>query len=95
MSLTNIEQDAEKAEIQASSFDRLRMRWSDFNGLDLMVSLSNHEPHRFSDYPLRIRPGGKASPNKLTRSVRSIGIAFLSRPVLTGDMPHFSSLAAI
>ena len=36
-----------KAEIQASSFDRLRMRWSDFNGLDLMVSLSNHEPHRF------------------------------------------------
>jgi hypothetical protein len=37
-----------KAEIQASSFDRLRMRWSDFNGLDLMVSVSNHEPHRFS-----------------------------------------------
>ena len=31
-----------KAEIQASSFDRLRMRWSDFSGLDLMVSLSNH-----------------------------------------------------
>jgi hypothetical protein len=29
-----------KAEIQTSSFDRLRMRWSDFNGLDLMVSLS-------------------------------------------------------
>jgi hypothetical protein len=28
------------AEIPASSFDRLRMRWSDFNGLDLMVSLS-------------------------------------------------------
>jgi hypothetical protein len=30
-----------KAEIQASPFDRLTMRWSDFNGLDLMVSLSN------------------------------------------------------
>jgi hypothetical protein len=26
-----------------SSFDRLRMGWSDFKGLDLMVSLSNHE----------------------------------------------------
>ena len=25
-----------KAEIQASSFDKLRMRWSDFNGLNLM-----------------------------------------------------------
>ena len=35
------------AEIPASSFDRLRMRWSDFNGLDLMVSLSNHGPHPF------------------------------------------------
>jgi hypothetical protein len=33
-----------KAEIQASSFDRLRVMWSDFNGLDLMVGLSNHEP---------------------------------------------------
>jgi len=29
-----------KAEIQAPSFDRLRMRASDFNGLDLMVSSS-------------------------------------------------------
>jgi hypothetical protein len=37
-----------KAEIQASSFDRLRMRLSDFNGLALMVSLSNHGQHRFS-----------------------------------------------
>jgi len=37
-----------KAEIRASSFDRLRMRQSGFNGLDLMVSLSNHGPHRFS-----------------------------------------------
>jgi hypothetical protein len=35
------------AEIPASSFDML-MRWSDFNGLDLMVSLSNHGLHRFS-----------------------------------------------
>jgi hypothetical protein len=33
--------------ISCSSFDRLRMRPSDFNGLDLMVSLSNHGPHRF------------------------------------------------
>ena len=33
-------QDAERC-------DRLRMRWSDFNGLNLMVSLSNHGPHRF------------------------------------------------
>jgi hypothetical protein len=31
------------AEIPASSFDRLRMRWSDFNGLDLMVSLSRFD----------------------------------------------------
>ena len=37
-----------KAEIQAASFDKLRMRWNDFNGLDLMVSSPNHEPHRFS-----------------------------------------------
>ncbi len=29
-----------KHEIVASSFDKLRMRVSDFNGLDLMVSLS-------------------------------------------------------
>jgi hypothetical protein len=28
------------AEIRASSFDKLRMSESDFNGLDLMVSLS-------------------------------------------------------
>jgi len=37
-----------KAEIRASSFDKLRMSESDFNGLDLMASLSNHGPHRFS-----------------------------------------------
>ena len=36
-----------KVEIRASSFDRLRMRLSDFSGLDLMVSLSNHGPHLF------------------------------------------------
>ncbi len=32
--------DAEKTEIQASSFDKLRMRSSDFNDMDLLVSLS-------------------------------------------------------
>jgi hypothetical protein len=32
-----------KAEIRASSFDRLRKRPLVFNGLALMVSLSNHE----------------------------------------------------
>jgi len=37
-----------KVEISASSFDKLRMRVSDFKGLDLMVSLSNHGQHRFS-----------------------------------------------
>ena len=31
------------AEIQASSLDR----FSDFNGLALMASLSNHGPHHF------------------------------------------------
>jgi hypothetical protein len=41
-------QVAEKAEILASSFDKLRMRLSVFNGLILMVSLSNHGQHRFS-----------------------------------------------
>jgi hypothetical protein len=60
-------------------------------GEDDGCKLFNRIPH----YPLRIRPGGKASPNKLMRSVRSIGIAFLSRPTLTGDIPHFSSLVAI
>jgi hypothetical protein len=46
------------AEIPASSIDRLRMRWSDFNGLNLMVSLSNHGPHRFSAAcELRQTPG--------------------------------------
>jgi len=30
-----------------SSFDKLRMRLSVFNGLNLMVSLPNHGPHRF------------------------------------------------
>jgi hypothetical protein len=37
-----------KVEIQAASFDKLRMRWSDFNGLDLMVSSS-----RFGGLTLR------------------------------------------
>jgi hypothetical protein len=32
-----------KPENVSSSFDRLRMRSSDFNGSSLMVSLSNHE----------------------------------------------------
>jgi hypothetical protein len=36
-----------KHEILASSFDKLRMRLSVFNDLDLMVSLSNHGQHRF------------------------------------------------
>ena len=34
--------------IWASSFDKLRMRSRVFNGLALMVSLSNHGRHRFS-----------------------------------------------
>jgi hypothetical protein len=38
----------EKAEIRASSFDELRIRVSNFNGLNLMVSLSNHGPNHFS-----------------------------------------------
>jgi hypothetical protein len=37
-----------KVEISASSFDKLRMGVNNFKGLDLMVSLSNHGPHRFS-----------------------------------------------
>jgi len=36
-----------KYEILASSFDRLRMRPRVFNGLILMVSLSNHGQHHF------------------------------------------------
>jgi hypothetical protein len=36
-----------KREILASSFDRLRMRSRVFNGLILMVSLSNHGRHHF------------------------------------------------
>jgi hypothetical protein len=31
-----------------TAFGLLTRRESDFNGLDLMVSLSNHGPHRFS-----------------------------------------------
>jgi hypothetical protein len=37
-----------KPENVASSFDRLRMRPDVFNGLNLMVSLSNHKQNRFS-----------------------------------------------
>jgi hypothetical protein len=37
-----------KYEILSSSFDRLRMRSRVFDGLALMVSLSNHGQHRFS-----------------------------------------------
>jgi hypothetical protein len=37
-----------KAELQAASFDKLTMRWSDFNGLDLTVSLPSHGLHRFA-----------------------------------------------
>ena len=50
-SLARLEQAAEKAEILASSFDKLRVRLSDFNGLDFMVSLSHHGQHglNFSD----------------------------------------------
>jgi len=36
-----------KHEILASSFDKLRMRPRIFNGLILMVSLSNHGQHHF------------------------------------------------
>jgi hypothetical protein len=36
-----------KGEFYASSFDRLRVRSRNFNGLNLMVSLLNHELHRF------------------------------------------------
>jgi hypothetical protein len=46
--LKAVEKMLKKAEIQASSFKRPRMRWSDFNGLDLMVSLSDHGSHRMS-----------------------------------------------
>ncbi|MGC2395638.1 MAG: hypothetical protein WA579_06540, partial [Rhodomicrobium sp.] len=31
-----------------TAFGLLTRRWSDFDGLDLMVSLSNHVPHRLS-----------------------------------------------
>jgi len=41
-------QAAEKVVTLASSFDKLRMRSSDFNGLNLMVSPPNHGRHRFS-----------------------------------------------
>jgi hypothetical protein len=37
-----------KVEMQASSFDKLRMWPRGFRGLDLMVSLSNHVQYRFS-----------------------------------------------
>jgi hypothetical protein len=36
-------QRLKKAESQAASFDKLRMRSSDFNGLDLMVCLSRFD----------------------------------------------------
>ncbi len=44
---------------------------------------------------LRINPGGTASPYKLSRSARSIGVTFLMRLVLVDAIPHFSNLLAI
>ena len=38
--MAQIARDAEKCEIPASSFDGLRMTWSEFNGLNLMVNSS-------------------------------------------------------
>jgi len=44
---------------------------------------------------LRINPGGTASPYKLSRSARSIGVTVLMRLVLVDAIPHFSNLLAI